>query len=221
MQEQRRTRNTERPLYELVKRLMDIALSVVAILVLSPILLVVALLVRFTSRGPVILVQDRAGYRDRLFRCYKFRTMVSGTPEVATDKLQNPEQYVTRAGYYLRKYSLDELPQLFNILLGDMSFVGPRPALHNQYDLRRLRNQAGVSEIRPGLTGWAQVNGRDDIPQVQKVALDTYYLHHRSFLIDLLVVYRTVFSVANGTGMQSTTLRSASAGSDQRGSFHA
>ncbi|MHB1702464.1 MAG: sugar transferase [Acidobacteriaceae bacterium] len=192
--------------YEVTKRICDAVFSVLTLVVLSPPLLMIAMVIKLNSRGPAVLAQLRAGRNDRLFHCYKFRTMVTDTPEVATDKLENPEQYVTKVGYYLRKYSLDELPQLFNILRGEMSFVGPRPALHNQYDLRAMRNRAGVSRLRPGLTGWAQVNGRDDIPLIQKVGLDTDYARHRSLWFDIRILYRTVSSVASGNGVQATAV---------------
>lgn len=126
--------------------------------------------------------------------------MVVGTPEVATDKLVNGQQYITRIGYNLRKYSLDELPQLLNILLGDMSIVGPRPALFNQHELRKMRNDLGISQINPGLTGWAQVNGRDEISLDKKVALDHYYYMNQSFWLDLKIIYRTFFNVWSGDG---------------------
>lgn len=188
--------------YEVTKRICDAVVSLVALVVLSPPLLMIALVIKLSSPGPAVLTQQRAGRDDRLFRCYKFRTMVTDTPEVATDKLENPERYVTRVGYYLRKYSLDELPQLANILRGDMSFVGPRPALHNQYDLRAMRNRTGVSRLRPGLTGWAQVNGRDDIPLLEKVSLDIEYAKQRSFRLDLRIIGLTGRSVISGNGVQ-------------------
>ena len=130
----------------------------------------------------------------------KFRTMKVGTPNVATDKLTNPGQFITRIGVYLRKYSIDELPQLWNILRGDMSVVGPRPALYNQYELRQARNELNISSLRPGLTGWAQINGRDDIPLAQKIALDKYYLEHQSFFFDTKIIFLTAFRVFHGNG---------------------
>lgn len=184
-----------------MKRVFDIVSSALAIFLLMPFLAIIAILVKYSSRGPVIFCQRRIGVDDREFMMYKFRTMVVGTPEVATDKLTNSEQYITPIGYCLRKYSLDELPQLFNILFGDMSVVGPRPALYNQYDLRQMRNYTGISKVRPGLTGWAQINGRDEIPLEKKVALDEYYLRNKSFMMDLAIIYHTIFDVFAGSGV--------------------
>ena len=189
-------------LYNTGKRCFDLLMSGMALFFLGPILFVTALIIKLNSTGPVIFAQRRVGRYDQEFVMYKFRTMHIGTPEVATDKLKDSKSYITSVGYYLRKYSIDELPQLLNILIGDMSIVGPRPALYNQYDLRELRNASGVSKIRPGLTGWAQVNGRDEIPLEQKVALDLQYLRHRSFAFDLQIIYRTIFSVYSGDGIQ-------------------
>lgn len=192
----------EKMKYNIIKRCFDIIMSGAALFFLGPILLTTALIIKVNSAGPIIFVQRRVGRFDKEFVMYKFRTMHVGTPEVATDKLKDSKSYITSVGYYLRKYSIDELPQLINILLGDMSIVGPRPALYNQYDLRAMRNEAGVSAIRPGLTGWAQVNGRDEIPLEQKVELDAYYLKQRSFFFDLQIIYRTIFSVYSGDGIK-------------------
>lgn len=169
-------------------------------LLFMPLLLLIVFLVKLDSSGPVFFRQRRVGVNDKEFLMYKFRTMVVGTPEVATDKLVNGQQYITRIGYNLRKYSLDELPQLLNILLGDMSIVGPRPALFNQHELRKMRNDLGISQINPGLTGWAQVNGRDEISLDKKVALDHYYYMNQSFWLDLKIIYRTFFNVWSGDG---------------------
>lgn len=185
----------------MLKRTFDLVSSSIALLLLAPILVIVAVWIRLDSPGPILFVQRRVGIGDKEFLMYKFRTMVVGTPEIATDKLNNSHSYITKIGYYLRKYSVDELPQLLNILLGDMSLVGPRPALYNQYDLREMRNKLGVSSIRPGLTGWAQINGRDDIALDDKVKLDLYYLQSWTFLLDLKIIYGTVFSVSAGTGV--------------------
>ncbi len=165
-----------------------------------PLLLFVAILVKVDSKGPVFFTQRRIGKGDKEFLMYKFRTMALGTPEVATDQLTNSAQYITGVGYYLRKFSIDELPQLINILKGDMSIVGPRPALYNQHDLRWERNKRGLSELTPGLTGWAQVNGRDDISLEDKVRLDAEYLTNKSFLFDLRIIGMTMFHVAEGSG---------------------
>lgn len=189
----------------IIKRLFDLFISAITLLLLSPILLVLLILVRVDSPGPAIFCQRRIGQDDKEFVMYKFRTMIVGTPEVATDKLSHSSAYITKTGYYLRKYSLDELPQLINILLGQMSFVGPRPALFNQYDLRQLRNDLGISLVKPGLTGWAQINGRDDISMENKVAFDQYYLVNQSFLLDMQILFRTFHSVYAGTGERKAT----------------
>lgn len=185
----------------MLKVLFDKLSSLSAILVLSPILLIVSILIKMDSAGPVLFAQRRVGTNDEEFLMYKFRTMVVGTPNVATDKLTNSQNYVTKVGYYLRKYSIDELPQLFNILFGHMSVVGPRPALYNQYDLRKMRSELGISKIKPGLTGWAQINGRDEVSLEEKVNMDLYYLNNHSFFLDLKIVYRTIFSVSAGNGV--------------------
>ena len=185
----------------MVKRIIDILASFIAVIVLMPLLVVVAIWIGLDSKGPTLFVQRRIGVNDEEFLMYKFRTMFIGTPEVATDKLSNSQQHITKLGYYLRKYSIDELPQLFNVLFGNMSLVGPRPALYNQYDLRQMRNEAGVHKIRPGITGWAQVNGRDDIPLQEKVRLDLFYLQRQSLLLDIKILFMTVFSVYGGHGV--------------------
>lgn len=183
-----------------MKRLLDMVLSLVALVVLAPLFILIIILIFIDTGRPIFFCQRRAGVEDKEFMMYKFRTMVNGTPEVATDKLTDSGRYITSIGSYLRKYSLDELPQLYNILRGDMSLVGPRPALYNQYNLRVLRNKRGISKIRPGLTGWAQINGRDEIPLEAKIELDWYYLNNKSLLLDLKIVWRTIFSVYSGNG---------------------
>lgn len=174
-----------------MKRLFDLVLAFVAALILVLPIVILALAVRLTSPGPVLYWSDRVGRHNRIFRMPKFRSMCVDTPAVATHLLQNPRQWLTPIGSFLRKSSLDELPQLWSILSGDMSFVGPRPALFNQEDLIALRTEKGVHELVPGLTGWAQVNGRDDLPIPQKVELDTEYLHRKSFLFDLKILWIT------------------------------
>lgn len=164
-------------------------------------LVVVACLVKFTSAGPIIYWSDRVGRHNRIFKMPKFRTMLVGTPAVATHLLQNPDTYLTPVGGLLRRSSLDELPQLWSILVGDMSFVGPRPALFNQDDLIALRTQAGVDAIQPGLTGWAQINGRDELPIPDKVQLDTEYLHKRSVLLDIKIIWLTALKVIQRDGV--------------------
>ena len=178
-----------------MKRVFDLALAAaVSLIVLAPVLLV-ALAVRVTSTGPVLYWSKRVGQNNIIFKMPKFRSMRIDTPAVATHLLPNPETYLTPIGSFLRKSSLDELPQLWSILRGDMSFVGPRPALFNQYDLIELRNQARVSELVPGLTGWAQINGRDELPIPQKVKLDIEYLQKKSFWLDLKIIWLTGIKV--------------------------
>jgi O-antigen biosynthesis protein WbqP len=184
-----------------MKRLIDITfgLAILAIFLLP--LLFVALLVRVTSPGPVFYWSDRIGRHNRIFKMPKFRSMRIDTPAVATHLLQNPGQWLTPIGSFLRKSSLDELPQLWSILKGDMSFVGPRPALFNQDDLIALRTNAGVHELVPGLTGWAQVNGRDELPIPDKVKLDVEYLQRRSFGFDLWILWLTLLKVLRRDGV--------------------
>ena len=185
-----------------MKRLFDLVLaSLVSLILLVPILLV-ALAVRLTSRGPALYWSDRVGQNNINFRMPKFRSMRVDTPAVATHLLPNPEAYLTPIGSFLRKTSLDELPQLWSILKGDMSFVGPRPALFNQYDLIDLRNQARVNQLVPGLTGWAQINGRDELPIPQKVKLDLEYLLARSFWLDLKIIWLTGIKVLKRDNVQ-------------------
>lgn len=184
----------------MLSRGFDIVMSLGALCFLSPLFFVVMVLIRLDSAGPIFFCQRRIGINDQEFTMYKFRTMQVGTPNVATEKLTDSQSYITAVGHYLRKYSIDELPQLINIIKGDMTIVGPRPALYNQYDLREKRNRLRVDSIRPGLTGWAQINGRDDISLEEKVNLDVYYLDNKSFLFDLRIIAGTIGSVVNGTG---------------------
>lgn len=192
----------------MLKRIFDFLIGSAVCFFLFPVLILLGLLVKVDSKGPALFRQRRIGQNDQEFYMYKFRSMAVGTPEVATDKLGDSANYVTKVGYYLRKYSLDELPQLLNIVKGDMSFVGPRPALYNQYDLREMRNTLGISNIKPGLTGWAQINGRDEVSLEEKVELDLYYFKHNSFLLDLVIIYRTVFSVFLGNGVSENKVSS-------------
>jgi O-antigen biosynthesis protein WbqP len=179
-----------------VKRVFDFILALVALVILAVPITLVALLVRLTSPGPVLYWSDRVGARNTLFKMPKFRSMRTGTPAVATHLLDNPGAYLTPIGGFLRKSSLDELPQLWSIIRGDMSFVGPRPALYNQTDLIELRTQCGVHNLVPGLTGWAQINGRDELPIPKKVELDAEYLRRRSFWFDLKIMFLTAIKVA-------------------------
>jgi O-antigen biosynthesis protein WbqP len=185
-----------------MKRLFDLILALFAGIVLLLPIIIVSLLVRFTSPGPVLYWSDRVGRRNILFKMPKFRTMQIGTPTVATHLLTNPDTYLTPIGSFLRKSSLDELPQLWSILAGDMSFVGPRPALFNQNDLIELRTQCGVDQLLPGLTGWAQVNGRDELPIPDKVKLDQEYLHKANMLFDLRILFLTFEKVVKRDGVQ-------------------
>lgn len=185
-----------------MKRLFDFLMSLIAILLLSPVILIVALAIKITSPGPILFKQRRIGKDNIEFEIYKFRTMRIDTPNVPTHLLENPEQWITPIGKFLRKTSLDELPQLFNILKGEMSIVGPRPALYNQLDLKDMRTKVGVHKLIPGLTGWAQINGRDEIPLSLKVNLDKEYLDRKSFLFDIKIIFMTVLSVLKSDGVQ-------------------
>jgi O-antigen biosynthesis protein WbqP len=184
-----------------VKRFFDLTLALLASGILALPVLLVALAIRLTSPGPVLYWSDRIGRYNRIFRMPKFRSMRIGTPAVATHLLQDPDAWLTPIGAFLRKTSLDELPQLWSILAGDMSFVGPRPALFNQDDLVAMRTEGGVHEMVPGLTGWAQVNGRDELPIPDKVALDVEYLRRRSFLFDLRILWLTAVKVLRRDGV--------------------
>ncbi|MDY6922401.1 MAG: sugar transferase [Pseudomonadota bacterium] len=178
-----------------MKRLFDVVMATGALLVLALPMAAVAVAVKATSSGPAIYWSDRVGRDNKLFRMPKFRSMRTGTPAVATHLLSDTTAWLTPIGAFLRKSSLDELPQLWSILVGDMSIVGPRPALFNQDDLIELRTRHGVHRLRPGLTGWAQVNGRDELPIPEKVALDAEYLRRQSLLLDLRTIWMTVGKV--------------------------
>lgn len=184
-----------------MKRLFDISLAIVAILSLGVVLILVAFAVCLTSQGPILYWSERVGRQNAIFRMPKFRTMKLGTPAVATHLLANPTSHLTPIGSFLRKSSLDELPQLWSILVGDMSFVGPRPALFNQADLIALRTQHGVHLLLPGLTGWAQINGRDDLPIPVKVQFDVEYLQRRSFCFDVRIIWQTFLKVFSRAGI--------------------
>ena len=178
-----------------IKRSFDVLLALVAGLLLLLPLVIVAALVRLTSKGPALYWSDRVGRNNSIFKMPKFRSMRVGTPAVATHLLRNADAALTPIGSFLRKSSLDEIPQLWSILRGDMSFVGPRPALFNQHDLIELRTQCGVHQLVPGLTGWAQVNGRDTLPIPDKVALDQHYLQTHSFWFDVYILWLTFLRV--------------------------
>ena len=185
----------------MLKRSFDIILAICALVILALPLVIIALLVRVTSPGPALYWSDRVGRYNVLFRMPKFRSMRTGTPAVATHLLQRPDQYITPIGSFLRKTSLDELPQLWSILRGDMSFVGPRPALFNQEDLITLRHECGVDQLIPGITGWAQINGRDELPIPEKVRLDAEYLQRQSFWFDLRILWLTLMKVVREEGV--------------------
>lgn len=190
------------PVRMFMKRAFDIAVSVIAAFVLAVPMIVVALAVRLTSKGPALYWSKRVGRDNHLFSMPKFRTMRIDTPVVATHLLTDPAKHLTPIGSFLRKSSLDELPQLWCILKGDMSLVGPRPALFNQDDLVAARAAVNVHKLPPGLTGWAQVNGRDELAIPDKVALDAEYLKRRSFLFDLRILVMTAMKVVGGSGVQ-------------------
>ena len=184
-----------------MKRLFDLCLGLsVSVVLLFPVT-VVALAVRLTSKGPALYWSDRVGRDNHIFRMPKFRSMRVGTPALATHLLEDPNAYLTPIGSFLRKSSLDELPQLWSILKGDMSFVGPRPALFNQDDLIALRTASGVQHLLPGLTGWAQVNGRDELPISEKVKLDVEYLHGQSLWLDIYILCLTFVKVVRRNGV--------------------
>ncbi|MCC6068778.1 sugar transferase [Ferrovum sp. PN-J185] len=185
-----------------MKRLFDFFLAFIILSICCPLFLIIILLVKVTSKGPIIHWSKRIGKNNQLFLMPKFRTMRIDTPQLATHLLSNPTEWLTPIGGFLRKTSLDELPQLWSIIKGDMSFVGPRPALFNQYDLIELRTLEGVDQLLPGLTGLAQIKGRDDIPIVEKVKWDKEYLNSQSFWFDLKILIKTFFKVLQQEGVK-------------------
>jgi O-antigen biosynthesis protein WbqP len=185
-----------------MKRLMDLFLALLAALIFALPFLLVAIMVKLTSAGSILYWSDRVGRDNKIFKMPKFRTMRVDTPAVATHLLPDPAKFLTPIGSFLRKSSLDELPQLWSILKGDMSFVGPRPALFNQDDLIELRTQCGVDKLVPGLTGWAQINGRDELPIPEKVKLDVEYLQNQSLIFDMKILALTFFKVLGRDGVQ-------------------
>jgi len=189
-------------MYKYVKRGLDFFFSLLGLIILSPIFLILVIWIKLDSKGPVLFKQKRVGIYKSHFQILKFRTMRIDTPkDMPTHLLQNPEQYITKAGRFLRKTSLDELPQIFNIIKGDMAIVGPRPALWNQYDLIEERDKYKANDIRPGLTGWAQVNGRDELEIPVKAALDGEYVKHMGFGFDVKCLFKTVVSVFKHEGV--------------------
>lgn len=185
-----------------MKRFFDLSLALVASFLLLALFLLVAVAVRLTSLGSILYWSDRVGRHNQVFKMPKFRTMRTDTPAVATHLLPDPKQFLTPVGSFLRKSSLDELPQLWSIIKGDMSFVGPRPALFNQDDLVTLRTQYGVDKLLPGLTGWAQINGRDELPIPDKVKLDVEYLNKQSIWLDIKIIFLTFVKVIQRDGVQ-------------------
>lgn len=189
-------------MYKFFKRTLDIVLSFLGMLVLSPFFLLLVLAIKLDSKGPVLFKQKRIGLHKKHFYILKFRTMRMDTPkDTPTHLLENPEQWITKVGKFLRKTSLDELPQIWNIFVGDMSIIGPRPALWNQYDLIEERDRYGANDVLPGLTGWAQIHGRDELPIAKKAELDGYYVQHLSFGLDVRCFFGTIKSVAKSEGV--------------------
>ena len=198
------TLTTQTKNFSMFKRIFDISIAIIALLLSMPLLLITSLMIVASSEGPAIYWSDRVGRHNRIFRMPKFRSMKINTPALATHLMnQNNKvsQHLTPIGRFIRKTSIDELPQLWSVLRGDMSIVGPRPALYNQDDLIALRTTAGVDQLLPGITGWAQVNGRDDVSIQQKVALDQYYLAHQSFYLDCYILYLTALRVVKSAGV--------------------
>ena len=189
-------------MYKFFKRTLDIVLSFLGMLVLSPFFLLLVLAIKLDSKGPVLFKQKRVGLHKKHFYILKFRTMRIDTPkDTPTHLLENPEQWITKVGKFLRKTSLDELPQIWNIFVGDMSIIGPRPALWNQYDLIEERDRYGANDVLPGLTGWAQIHGRDELPIAKKAELDGYYVQHLSFGLDVRCFFGTIKSVVKSEGV--------------------
>lgn len=198
-------------IYIRVKRVIDIVVSLFAILLLLPLYAIISIVVKIDSPGPIIFKQKRSGINKKVFTVYKFRTMRTETPKYcATRDLKNRNYYVTNVGHFLRKTSLDEIPQLFNILKGDMSFIGPRPVVITETDLIDEREKYGVNDIMPGLTGYAQVNGRDDIGVKRKAKLDAYYKKHINLLLDMSIFFKTIFVVLKKDGIKAKDTRALS-----------
>ena len=185
-----------------MERFLDVVISLLIIVLLSPLFLIIGIIIKLNSKGPIFFTQMRIGKNNELFKLYKFRTMKIGTPNVATDKLDNSKSYITCIGKILRKTSIDELPQLINTLKGDMTFVGPRPALYNQLELKEMRTKAGVHKLVPGVTGWAQINGRDENDDSEKTAHDLYYLNNKSLALNVKILFRTVSKVLKAEGVR-------------------
>ncbi len=183
-----------------MKRIFDVVCSLIAIVLLSPLMLLISLIILIDDGRPVLFCQDRVGYNDRLFKIRKFRTMKNGTRNTSTASLAEADDCITRSGKLLRKTSLDELPQLFNVLNGTMSFVGPRPLIPEEENIRNLRREYNVFSVRPGVTGWAQVNGRDCLTDEEKAAFDSEYVKCHNFLFDIKILFKTALVVLTGKG---------------------
>ena len=185
----------------MISRFFDLFLALTLLIVIIGPSILLSLLIKFSSKGPIFHWSKRVGKENKIFLMPKFRTMYIDTPDIATHELKNPDQYITSIGVFMRKSSLDELPQIYSVLLGDMSFVGPRPALHNQYNLIELRKKRGIDLIKPGITGWAQVNGRDELSINEKVKYDEEYLLKASLLIDIHIIWLTIIKAIRKDGV--------------------
>lgn len=182
-------------------RLLNLAGAILLLIVLAPVMIPAAIAIRLDSRGPAVFKQTRVGQFDRYFTLYKFRTMHVGTPDLPSEMVSKDDQKFTRVGRFLRRFSIDELPQLFNIIRGDLNFIGPRPALYNQYKLIAMRKAAGINKLKPGVTGWAQVNGRENISLERKVELDKYYMDNRSWLLNVRILWLTILKSITGADL--------------------
>jgi O-antigen biosynthesis protein WbqP len=197
--------------YPKLKRIIDFTLSLLAMIILWPVFLIIAVLIKLDSKGPILFKQKRVGKNKKHFYILKFRTMRTDTPkDTPTHMLKNPEMFITRVGKFLRKTSLDELPQIINILKGEMSIIGPRPALWNQYDLIEERDKYGANDVYPGLTGWAQIKGRDELPIDIKAQYDGEYVEKMSLAFDVKIFFKTIFSVIKSEGVKEGTSEEAS-----------
>jgi O-antigen biosynthesis protein WbqP len=184
------------------KRIIDITLSLIIIFIASPLIILIILMIKLTTNGKIFHISKRIGRNNELFSMYKFCTMVKETPNVATHLLTEPNKYITKIGAFLRNTSLDEFPQLWNILIGEMTFVGPRPALYNQTELIQQRSKEGIHLLTPGLTGWAQVNGRDELTMLEKIKFDKEYLEKKNISFDFYIVIRTISQVLKRSGIK-------------------
>lgn len=184
-----------------MNRLVNLIMALWLLVILAPLMVVVAIVICLDSRGPAIFKQKRAGQYDSFFTLYKFRTMHVGTPDMPSEMVPRDDHRITRVGKFLRRFSIDELPQLFNVIKGNMNFVGPRPALYNQYELIKMRKDKGIDRLKPGVTGWAQVNGRENVLLSKKVELDKYYLDNRSWLLDLKIIWLTIVKSLAGADL--------------------